>query len=56
MFLRALFLGVMAFMGLRWVKKQVAPEPPKTTVKGQNDHDPLDLSRQDVADAKFEDL
>lgn len=56
MFFRTLFWGILAVMGFRWVKRHVSSEPPQATVKGQNEHEPLDLSRQDVADAKFEDL
>ena len=56
MFLRILLLAMLAWLGYRFFKGATSGTQQKEDVKGKPKSKPLDLNKNDVADAKFEDI
>lgn len=51
---RLFLLALMGYLGFKYVKKATTSKD--APVQGKNANSPLDLKKQDVSDAEFEDL
>ena len=51
---RLMLLALLGYLGFKYFKNATASK--ETPVQGKNAHDPLDLKKQDVSDAQYEDL
>ena len=56
MFMRFLFTCLLIYLGYRFIKALIPRDSTKEEVKGTPKSGTLDLKKEDVADATFEDI